>query len=113
MPSTQEQIKSAILLNEPIFRPDFYIWACNNHEIYSHFEQDAKRFAANGFKKIGAKMIIENIRYRTKLREIGNGEWKINNNFSADLARLFLLLNPEFPGLFEIRVVHSNILRGI
>jgi len=111
--STYEQAKSIILLNDKIFRPNFYTWACNNFAIYTYFESEAMKFSAMGYARIGAKMIVENIRYRTILKEIGNGEWKINNSFTADLARLFLLLNPGYRGLFEIRTLHSNIVREI
>ena len=111
--STYEQAKSIILLNDKIFRPNFYTWACNNFGIYEYFEQEALRFSGIGYARIGAKMIVENIRYRTILKEIGNGEWKINNSFTADLARLFLLLNPAYIGLFETRTLHTKIVREI
>lgn len=111
--STYEQAKSIILLNDKIFRPNFYTWACNNFGIYEYFEQEALRFSAMGYARIGAKMIVENIRYRTILKEIGNGEWKINNSFTADLARLFLLIHPAHMGLFEIRTLTSKIVREI
>lgn len=100
--STIEQAKTAVLLNVKKFDSQFYEWVTSNFHIYRYFENEAFRFVSCGHERIGSKMLVENIRYKTKLREL-NESFKINNNVAADLSRLFVILNPGHRKLFEFR----------
>lgn len=37
------------------------------------------------------------------------GEWKVNNNFSSLMARVFCLYYPQYADRFELRAVGLNI----
>jgi hypothetical protein len=86
------------------FRPDFLAWLEKNWEIYRAFEREADRIRARGHKHWSARTIIHWLRHETALRENGS-DWKINNNASPDLARLYVMMNPGTDDFFEFRVL--------
>ncbi len=93
-----------VISNRPeLFHDDFHGWLETNFHIFAYFEKEALKFAEMGYSKIGAKMLIEQIRYRTKLKELGDGNWKINNSVAPDLSRLFVTLHPQHANLFSFR----------
>lgn len=92
---------SAVALNPEKYRPDFYEWLRENSHIMHAFEIEAERIWARGRKHYSARTIVEYLRHETLLAEAG-GEWKINDHFTPDCARLFVALNPDKP-LFEFR----------
>lgn len=102
--STIEQARSAILLNNTMFKRDFFDWITANHQIFSYFEQSAQKVREAGFNHYSARTIVEVMRHRTNVREIGDGTWKINDHRTPDMARLYMLLHPKHQGLFEFRV---------
>ncbi len=81
--------------------PEFREYVMKNPHIYGEFCALSMRLLAAGRKHYGAKAIMEVIRYETAIR--GGDDWKINNNFTADLARLLMHRKPEFVGFFETR----------
>lgn len=86
-----------------LFKDDFYIWLKNNYPVFEYFEQSAIKVRENGFKHYSARTIVEVMRHRTNIREIGDGTWKLNDHRTPDMARLFNTLHPECDGLFEFR----------
>ena len=103
-----ELARAAVLLNPTRFRPEFYDWLKDNYAIFEYFEQAAIKTWNAGHKHFGARTIVEVMRYRTALREIGNGEWKLNDNKTPDMSRLFTILHPEMSGFFEQRRRTAN-----
>ena len=93
------------------FRKDFRSWLEQNYHIYEEFERRAIRLAQTTWcgtasyplKHLGAKSIWESMRYASAVREL-SGEWKLNNTYTADCARLAMLMNPNLKGMFETRV---------
>lgn len=83
------------------FRPEFDSYVMENWPVYVAFEQRALRVAEYR-NHYSARTIAEVIRHDTAIGEIG-GDYKINNNFIPDLARLFALMNPKRAGLFAFR----------
>jgi len=68
----------------------------------------AGREIANHFIRLayyGSKGIVERLRwhYTLKYAKIGSGEWKINNNWTAHLARFAENREPTLRGFFEKR----------
>jgi hypothetical protein len=61
-----------------------------------------------GFKHYSARTIIHVLRHHSAITE-ANGEWKINNNYSPYLARLFALEYPQHATLFEYRKIKNGI----
>ncbi len=86
-----------------LFKKDFFVWLCNNYKIFECFEKSALKVWNSGFKHYSARTIVEVMRHRTNIREIGDGTWKLNNNRTPDMAKLYMLLHPEQEGFFEIR----------
>ena len=92
-----------VALNEDQFMPDFYDWLKENYRIFSHFEDEGLASYAAGFEHYSARTIVEVMRHKTNLREIGDGQWKLNDHRTPDMARLYLLLHPGHKGFFELR----------
>ncbi len=101
--ATIEMAKSAVLLNDKQFRADFYEWLVANFHIFDYFERCALQVRENGFQHYSARTIVEVMRHRSNVREIGDGSWKLNDHRTPDMARLYMLLHPEHDGLFELR----------
>lgn len=91
---------------QPDFPASFVDWLEDNLPIYSRFEQEARAIAQSGREHYSAYTIREYIRHETALRESGTG-FKIGNNNTPYLARLFALLNPKYAGLFDFRALKS------
>lgn len=83
------------------FRPDFCNWLSHNLPIYAEFERQALLIAARR-DRYSARTIIEVIRHNSTIAEV-SGAWKINNNRTPDMARLFSLSHPEHEGFFQLR----------
>lgn len=81
---------------------DFIDWLRDNFHVWQAFVQEAMRIHAKGFKHYSARTIIHVLRHHSALHEVG-GEWKINNNYSPYLARLFDIRYPQFAGMWEFR----------
>ena len=85
------------------YRAEFREWIKKNWFIYLAFERRALRAVRVGFHHAGAKAIVENIRWQSGLAE-RDSEFKINNIFTSDLARLFEAMNPDHEGFFRQRI---------
>lgn len=81
----------------------FEIYLAQNPGVYPMFKKFAFQLLEAGHKRIGSKMIFEKIRYETMLEQ--KGEFKINNSYSADMARKFESDYPIYKGVFEKRIM--------
>lgn len=97
----RDMILEVVSCKPAMFRHDFYLWLQDNWHIWKAFEAEAARTWSRGRRHYSARTICEYLRHETALSEHA-GEWKINGNAVPDLARLFVLLNPDKP-LFEFR----------
>lgn len=84
------------------FSSEFLNWFPNNQIIWNAFVRETGKVINAGFKHYSARTIIHVLRHHSALAEAG-GEWKINNNISPYLARLFALCYPQHSNLFEYR----------
>ena len=85
------------------FTDEFILWLPSNRHIWDAFVAEAFKVIRAGFKHYSTKTIIHVLRHHSALHESG-GEWKLNNNISPYLARLFDLCYPQHAGLWEYRV---------
>lgn len=85
------------------FRPGFIEWLADNLHIWTRFEDQANAVYERGRRHYSARTIIHYLRHETMLREVSDADWKINNDISPDLARLYLILYPERGTFFELR----------
>ena len=100
---TIETAKTAALMHPEYFSADFYPWLTVNYAVFEYFEKSALQVRASGFDHYSARTIVEVMRHLTNIREIGDGTWKLNNNRTPEMAKLFILLHPEHRGFFEFR----------
>jgi len=81
----------------------FDIYMVQNPGLYPMFEKFAFELINAGHKRLGAKMIFERMRWQTMITT--KGEYKLNNNYTAELARFFMERNPRYEGIFETRIM--------
>ncbi len=94
---------SKVAASPALFKRDFYQWVKDNYPVFEYFEQSALKVHGHGVKHYSARTIVEVMRHRTNIREIGDGTWKLNDKRTPDMSRLFLALHPELGGFFEMR----------
>lgn len=88
--------------NRDLFSDEFVDWLPSNMHIFQAFVIEAAKIHSRGYKHYSARTIIHVLRHHSAISEVG-GEWKINNNYSPYLARLFDLAYPHMAGMFEYR----------
>lgn len=91
-------------------RDKFIAFHKANPEIYDLFERFTFEAIDAGMKRVGAKFIFERIRWEIAVPTKGAGycvplhrDLKLNNNFTAWYARLFVAKHRAHKGLFEMR----------
>jgi hypothetical protein len=73
-------------------------------EVYKYFEQATRDLIASGRKRVGAKRIIEYIRWDTGAGSTASERpYKINNNFVSRYVRKFITQHPELEPFIETR----------
>lgn len=85
----------------------FEQYFCENPRVWTYFKRFATYAKAHN-KRIGAKAIMERVRWECEFGEQSKpGEFKVNNNYTAYYVRLLLSQCPEFKGFFELREIHG------
>lgn len=84
------------------FSKEFLDWFPQNQHIWIAFVSETSKVINAGFSHYSSKTIIHVLRHHSALAERNSG-WKINNNISPYLARLFALTYPQHKDLFEYR----------
>ncbi len=90
-----------------LFTPEFLNNLPTNLHVYDAFEREAHKVIARGYRHYSAKTILEVLRHHSALTDAASA-WKLNNNTTAYLARLFSLLNPANADLFEFRATKAR-----
>lgn len=93
---------SEVDLNARTFNKKFKAWLEENPHIWEAFVRNANEIRSRGRKHYSARTIVEYLRHNSSLRE-ASGEWKINNIHIPDMARLYMLLNPDAKDFFSLR----------
>lgn len=83
------------------FPVGFDDWLRANLHVYEAFEKEALMVAQRR-EHYSARTIIEFLRHHTLLAEAGDG-WKLDNDMTPGLARLFAAEHPRHATLFEFR----------
>lgn len=73
-----------------------------NPIIWEKFKELTFKAIEKHFKNYSAKGIFELIRWHTK-GDIKSDGLKINNNYTADYARMFMNEFPQYKGFFRTR----------
>lgn len=99
--SEQAEVMAHVLADKgTTYRPEFYHWLKDNWGIWKRFQIEADKMRAKGLKHYSARTIVHYLRHETALRE--DGVFKINNDASPDMGRLYMTLR-QAPGFFETR----------
>ena len=80
----------------------WWSWHKANPEVYELFKKFTWQVIGAGHKNYSSKAIFERIRWHTDV-ETGGDPFKINNNYTAYYARLFMVDHPEYDGFFRTR----------
>ena len=81
----------------------FRDWILAHPDAWALFERFSLQAVAAGRKKIGAGMVAERIRWATQVELDEGSGFKLNNNYRAFLARLFVTKHPQHRDLFDFR----------
>jgi hypothetical protein len=74
-----------------------------NPAVWTEFEKLANKLWDSGVRHYGSKSIMEVIRYHTSVDTRPNSQFKVNNNYTAQYARLYINKYPERKEFFELR----------
>jgi hypothetical protein len=88
-------------------RDGFNKFISKNPHIYKSFEEQAFRAIKKGRTKISSDLIINYIRWEQFI-ESSDEHFKINNSYSAYIARFFIQQNPEYKDLFNFRKLRNE-----
>ena len=91
--------------SHPEMPPAFIAWLRANEHIWFAFEKEALKIVAMGFSHYSARTIIHFLRHHSAITESETADFKINNDHSPYLGRLFALVHPKHAGLFAYRAV--------
>ena len=98
-------LHDVIIQNRDQFSDKFVEWLPVNLHIWDAFCVEAIKVYNRGFKHYSSQTILYVLRHHSNLREKGDG-WKLDNDVTPYLSRLFDLYYPEMSGMWEFRVTH-------
>lgn len=102
----QTQSLEMPLFQRPIARTAFEQFDADNPKVWELFVRFTFDVIKAGHERFSADSILHRIRWETAIKTTDE-HFKINNNFSADYARKFMLQFPEYDGFFELRKRHN------
>jgi hypothetical protein len=94
--------------NPDLFMDGFEAYLNEQWAVWKAFEHEAQRVAFRGRQHYSAKTIVEWLRHETVVKE-ANSLFKVNNNATSSLARLFVLRHPRFADFFEFREMPGGL----
>ena len=77
-------------------------WDDLNPHFYPLFSRFTLQLANRGHRNIGARLVIERIRWESMIRTSGD-PWKLNDHYTPIYARRFMRDHPRLDGLFRLR----------
>jgi hypothetical protein len=85
-------------------RREFAAWieTEDGRRVEAEVTRRARELAARG-KRRGIAALFESIRYDSEVGLIGGGEYLLNNDHRAHLARRVMERNADLAGFFEVR----------
>lgn len=97
---------------DDVFPSEFTRWLADNDHVWHFFVREAFKVIGRGLTHYSARTIIHFMRHHNTVTERG-GEWKINNNWSPYLARLFDMVYPQHAGLWEYRETRKTTRKDV
>ena len=84
----------------------FWTFHAKNPKVYELFDRFTRYAIGRGRKNFSVSIIVERIRWETTI-ETTDGDFKINNNYRAYYARLWMRDNPLYAGFFRTRELRA------
>ena len=81
------------------------LWMQSNPEAMALFERFTLEAGARG-RRFGMKLVAERVRWECSIAK--DGEWKINNSYTAAIARALIRKHPHLAKLIETRETDSE-----
>lgn len=81
----------------------FEVWLSRNTEVVQFMARHALRAVRNGQMRLSTKRLFEEARVSAIRTVSGAKDWRLDNTFSAPLARHLMAKYPELDGKFETR----------
>lgn len=103
----EQIIQSDLFADVKGIRKRFEDFHLQHPNVYLLFEKFAVALIAKGHKKLGAKMIIERIRWEYATNSKDDQGFKINNDFTAHYSRMFIRNHPQYKEYFEFREIKT------
>lgn len=97
-----EKLYRLIADNREQFSDEFVEWFPKNAHVWKAFVQETHAIISVGFKHYSARTIIHVLRHHSAIEEAGTA-WKISNNSSPYMARLFALAYPHHADIFRYK----------
>jgi len=89
----------------------FRIFHETNPEVYELFKKFTFQAMSRGHKHLSAEMIINRIRWETKVVTTDK-DYKINNDYKPFYSRLFIVEHPQHKDFFRLRQSVADNLGG-
>lgn len=107
-PSLLPEVQMDLFAGEAKVYERFKLFHETNPSVYLLFEKFARELIEKGHKRVGARMIIERIRWECAVSSAKDADgFKINNMFIAHYARLFIRNHPQYREFFEFREIRT------
>lgn len=85
---------------------DWWVFHKANPRVYDLFKRFTFQVIRAGHQHYSADAVCHRIRWHTSVETQGD-DFKINNNYAAYYARLFMVEHPQHDGFFRTRVTKS------
>lgn len=84
----------------------FAEYHAENPQVFAKFVAYAEQLKSAGRTRIGAKAIVERIRWDSLVAAF-DGQFKVNNNYTSRYVRLLSQKRPDLAPLFAVRNLKS------
>lgn len=81
----------------------FDLWVREHPEVVDALGRQALAAVAAGATRLSMKSLFELARYSAHHTVRGSERWRLDNSFTAPLARLLMAKHPRLRGVFEVR----------
>lgn len=89
-------------------REQFSTFHNGNPQVYREIVGIAQQMRKRGVKKMGIALIFERLRWLHFIETFGEEDFKLNNNYKAEYARLIMNREPDLEGFFETRALRRQ-----
>lgn len=104
-PELSDVMQGELFVMGPSIYKKFLDFHIKYPQVYLLFEKFALQLIGAGKIKLGARMIIERIRWEITTGSKDDDGFKINNMFIAYYSREFIKHHPEYREYFEFRII--------